>query len=326
MNDYLLSLLTTSALIFLAAIITRLILKCAIKRCESTVSMKGKVIIVTGANTGLGFHVAKDLAARGGRVILACRNIQRGTTARDDIIASTGNMEVVFKQLNLSSLKSVRQFAEDVKKTESRLDVLVNNAGVYGLGDRLTEDNIVEGMQINHFAPFLLTILLLPMLKESQGRIVNLSSLCHYRGEVKIDKINKPNAYSGISTYANGKLCAIIFTKELARRLGDSKVTVNAVHPGVILTNIASNGSFASSVIFAVWCWLCCRTADEGAQTIIYLSVADEVKNTTGKYFVDCKERFVLWSANNEQLGKQLWEFSEQLVGLKKEEKPVFLF
>ncbi|KAJ2949967.1 hypothetical protein O0L34_g11292 [Tuta absoluta] len=289
--------------------------------------MKGKVIIVTGANAGLGFHTAKDLAARGGRVILACRNIQRGTTARDDIIAATGNREVVFKQLNLSSLNSVREFAEDVKKTEPRLDVLVNNAGVYGLGDRLTEDKIVEAMQINHFAPFLLTILLLPMLKESKGRIVNLSSICHYRGEVKIDKINKVNAYSEPLTYSNGKLCSIIFTKELARRLGDSKVTVNAVHPGVILTNIvANNSNSVTRAMFSIWCWLCCRTADEGAQTIIYLSVANEVKNTTGKYFVDCKERFVLWTANDKNLGKQLWEFSEHLVGLKREEKPAFLF
>lgn len=290
-------------------------MKWSTKMCESKATMKGKVVIVTGSNTGLGFKTALDIAARGGRVILACRNAMRGLKARDDIVAETGNKDVVYKHLNLTSLSSVRKFAEDIMQTEERLDVLVNNAGVYGFGDRVTDDGIVEGMQINHFSPFLLTLLLLPLLKKNKGRIVNVSSIFHFVGKFNLDKINKAGYYNAVKTYANSKLCNILFTLELAKRLKDTGVVVNALHPGLILTDIVSTAPVLSKMIFAGWCWVCCRTPVEGAQTAIYLSVARECAGVSGKYFVDCKPRFTSCRARNSKIASDLWQMSEKLVG-----------
>lgn len=296
----------------------RLYMKSCIKMCESKASMKGKVIIVTGGNAGIGFHTARDLVSRGGRVILACRNAELGATARDKIIAETGKRDVIYMQLNLSSLKSVRGFVREFEGTEKRLDVLINNAGVHGLGDHYTEDDIVEGFQINFFAPFLLTLLLMPQLIQSQGRVVNLSSILHYLGSVDLVKINKVNYYNGLFTYCNSKLCMLLFTKELSRRMKDYAVTVNAVHPGVIKTNIVNDrASWWTRYYFAWWCWICCRTVEEGAQTVIYLAVSDECKNVSGKFFIDCKPRSVMFKARNVIVAKNLWTYAEELVKYK---------
>lgn len=309
--------LVSPAITLIVILLTRLYLKWTIKMCKSKETVKGKIIIVTGSNTGIGFHVARDLAARGGRIILACRNEKRGLAAREKIITETNNTDIVYKHLNLSSLTSVRKFAEEIKQTEESLDVLVNNAGVHGFGDRVTEDGIVEGMQINYFAPFLLTLLLLPLLEKSRGRIVNVSSLCHFRGEVNLEKINEVGYYDSTKLYANSKLCIILFTVELAEHLKDTGVVVNSLHPGVILTNILSMAPILTRVLFFAWCWVCCRTPVEGAQTAIYLSVARECAGVSGKYFVDCKPTFTSCSARNLILAVELWRYSERMVSYK---------
>lgn len=286
--------------------------------------MKEKVIIVTGSNTGIGFHTAKDLASRGGRVILACRNDERGTTARDKIIAETGNREVIYMHLNLSSLTTVRQFAHEFTETEQRLDVLINNAGVHGNTGNYTEDNIVEGMQINFFAPFLLTLLLMPHLIKSQGRVVNLSSILHYLGSVDLVKMNEVNYYSDTFNYCNGKLCTLLFTKELSRRVKDVGVTVNAVHPGVIKTNIVRDEtSWWIMYPYLLWCWICCRTEEQGAQTVIYLAVSDECQGVSGEFFIDCKPRSVMYQVHNVIFARNLWSFAEKLVGYKDDKTDV---
>lgn len=286
--------------------------------CESKASMKEKVIIVTGGNAGIGFYTAKEIASRGGKVILACRNDERGTTARDKIIAETGNCEVIYMHLNLSSLTSVRQFAQEFKETEQRLDVLINNAGVHGMSDHYTEDNIVEGMQINFFAPFLLTLLLMPHLIKSRGRVINVSSILHYLGFVNLTKINEVNYYNDTFTYCNSKLCMLLFTKELSRRAKETGVTVNAVHPGVIKTHIVRDeASWLVRYYFNWWCWICCRTAEQGAQTAIYLAVSDECQDVSGEFFIDCKPRSVVYKVHNVILAKKLWSYAENLVDCK---------
>ncbi|XP_064072092.1 retinol dehydrogenase 11-like [Vanessa tameamea] len=149
--------------------------------CTCAVSLLGKVVIITGANSGIGYHAALEIAAKGGRVILACRNEDKGLAARDRIITATGNSNVVYKHLDLSALDSVRRFANDVIATEDRLDVLINNAGMYGSRVKYTEDGILEGFQVNHFGHFLLTLLLSELLKKSKpSRIINVSSILHY--------------------------------------------------------------------------------------------------------------------------------------------------
>ncbi|XP_047989136.1 retinol dehydrogenase 12-like [Leguminivora glycinivorella] len=284
--------------------------------CKSKVPMRGKVIIVTGANSGLGFETAKDLAKRGGRVIMACRNEHRALAARDLIIAETGNSGVVYKHLDMSSLASVRRFVEDVTSTEKRLDVLINNAGVNGCGDRFTEDGIVEEMQVNYFGIFLLTLLLVPLLKKTgESRIVNVSSTLHFFGRINFEHINKKGYYLDMFTYSNSKLCTVLFTVELARKLKGSGVTVNAVHPGIIMTNITAASCALERLLFSSLCWISSRNVVEGAQTIIYLAVAKEVATTTGKYFIDCKESYMTRKTKNKKLITDLWNYSEKLVG-----------
>lgn len=301
--------------IIISVILLRFILRCNVKRCTSKINMTGKVVIVTGANSGIGFYTAQDLARRGARVILACRNDARGTRARNQIIADTGNTNVVYKHLDMASLKSVKKFCEDITRTEERLDVLVNNAGMYGLGHQYTDDGIIEVMQVNYFSTFLLTDLLLPMIKTQQGRIVNVGSMLFYIGDLKPDHINKKRYYGNLMTYANSKFCMMAFTVELARRLQGSGVTVNMVHPGVIKTTIVTDHTnIFMRVGFAILCWICYRTAEEGAQTVVHVSVSEECANTSGKFFVDCAVWKCYWKCGSKITGRNLWSLSEQLL------------
>ncbi|KAL0880657.1 hypothetical protein ABMA27_001876 [Loxostege sticticalis] len=305
-------------IVTLAVIVLRIILRFGVKRCTSKVNMSGKVVIVTGANSGIGFYTALDLARRGARVILACRHEARGIRARDQIIAATLNSNVVYKHLDMASLYSVKKFCEDITRTEERVDVLVNNAGVYALGDRYTDDGIVETMQVNYFSVFLLTDLLLPMIKAQRGRIVNVGSLAHYIGDLKPDHINKKGYYSEMITYANSKFCIMAFTVELARRLRGSGVTVNAVHPGVVKTNITdTNRNILLDVVFWVLVWVCYRTAEEGAQSVVHCCVAEECAQTSGKFFVDCAVWRGPWKSESKIIHLNLWNISEKLLKYK---------
>lgn len=298
-------------------------LKLSIKKCECKTSMKGKVVIVTGANSGIGYHAAKKLASLGARTILACRNEKRGSSAQESIIAATGNSNVIYKQMDLCDLDSIRSFSKDVLETEDRLDVLVNNAGACSFGDKYTKDGLLEGMQVNHYGPFLLTILLLPLLRKSQpSRIVNVSSLIYLFGCVNLDKINDAKG-NRIIMYANSKLCNLIIHQELARRLEEFDVVVNSVHPGIILTNILNEGNFLFRLFFKILCWFNSRTAEDGSQTVVHACVAKECERVTGKFYVDCKERFVLSKINNRDIADNLWRISGKFVRYNEENKKI---
>lgn len=281
--------------------------------CKSNARLTNKVAIVTGANSGIGYETAKDLANRGAKVILACRDQTKGIAAIDAIIKETGNKEVYFQPLDLSSLASVRNFAKAIEAQETRLDILVNNAGTGKLDNSLTEDKLPIEMQVNHFGPFLLTVLLLPLLKSSgSSRIVNVSSVMHYFGNIDLDKIHLPakNAFNHSRVYANSKLANILFTKELHQRLSGSRVTVNCLHPGAVNTEIFRNQPRFVRSIFRFFF----KTPWEGAQTSIYLAVSEEVEGVSGKYFVDCEEATVSSKARNSLLATRLWERTETLV------------
>ncbi|XP_049878488.1 dehydrogenase/reductase SDR family member 13-like [Pectinophora gossypiella] len=289
--------------------------------CKCSRHLVGKVTIVTGANSGVGFETAKDFADRGAKVIIACRNEERGRKARDDIITATGNKDVHCYKLDLSSLASVRDFAEKIRKEEKRLDILVNNAGDLDLEMKTTEDGLLLGMQVNYFGPFLLTNLLLPLLKTSApSRIVNVASAAHKLGTVDIERLNDApeNWMTKMKVYGNAKLCFVLMTGELAKQLNGSGVTVNSLCPGFVDTNIMNKvkNSFWRSIlklktrIDAKSCW-------EGAQTQIYLSVSPEVNEVSGEYFTDCKKRKLEHFAKDPVVAKKLWEVTEKLVNLK---------
>lgn len=292
-------------------------LTCAI--CHSSNHMVGKVVIVTGANCGIGLETARNLAERGARVILACRNSRRATAAKEEIVNFSGNSDVHFVPLDLASLRSVREFSDHILKTENRIDVLINNAGAGGIGNYKTEDGLHVGMQVNYFGPFLLTCLLLPKLKSSTpSRIINLSSVMHKYGEMDFDNLNMEKYWSDYLVYANSKLYINLMTLELAERLKGTGVTVNAVHPGVAATNLFRNIPIASvRTVVEKAIGFMFQSAWEASQTVQYLAVSPEVSGVTGRYFSDCREKTPSRMSLDSNIAKKLWTRSAKLVNYK---------
>nr|XP_034826967.1 retinol dehydrogenase 14-like [Maniola hyperantus] len=300
--------------IILFVVILRLYLKSSVRKCNCKTFLVGKVVIVTGANSGIGYHTAFKLAQKGARVILACRNEFRASAAVDKIKNGTGNTQVIFKKLDLTSLQSIRDFADDVLKTETRLDILVNNAEACALENKYTNDGILEGMQVNHFGPFLLSQLLIPILKKSRpSRIVNVSSLIYLMGFVNLKTINEKRL-NRIILYADSKLCNLVIQQEFARRLEEVDVMVNNAHPGIIMTNILGTSHPLFEAFFKILCWMTPRTAEDGAETVVHLAVSEECGKVTGKFFIDCKETYLLPKGKDPVLAKKLWELSEDVV------------
>ena len=288
--------------------------------CKSKARMDGKTVVITGANTGIGKETALDLARRGARVIMACRDMKKGEVALKDIKEKSGSTDLVLKQLDLGSLNSVRKFADDINNSEPKLHVLINNAGVMFIPELTkTEDGFEMTMGVNHLGHFLLTNLLLDLLKKSApSRIVVVSSIGHswLTKEMKFDNINGEKSYDKYDSYGQSKLANILFTRELAKRLKDSGVTANSLHPGAIKTELDRHINpllkllLSPTLIFY-------KTPEQGAQTNIHLAVSEGVEGVTGLYFADCKAKEPSKAAQDDGAAKKLWEVSADLVGLE---------
>lgn len=304
------------AVVLLVVVTVKVYQKLTVGICRSSAHMVGKVVIVTGANSGIGLETAKDLASRGAKVILACRNVRRCEVAKEQIIEFSGNKDIYCRQLDLTSLASVREFCNEILRTEKRLDVLINNAGAGGLGNYKTADGLQVGMQVNYFAPFLLTCLLLPLLKSSApSRIVNVSSMIHKYGEIDFENLNMEKYWSDYLVYANSKLYTILMTLELSHILKRTGVTANSLHPGMAATNIFRNipspiiRKFLEKSIGFMF-----QTVWEAAQTPIYLAVSPDLNEVSGKYFCDCREKRPSNKATDAAMAKCLWRATENLV------------
>lgn len=245
-----------------------------------------KVVVITGANSGIGKATAMELARRGARVYLACRSYERGEAARQEIIKETDNQEVIFKSLDLASMQSIREFARTFQEQESRLDVLINNAGVTG-PHRLTDDGFESQIGVNHMGHFLLTSLLLDLLQKSApSRVITLSSVAHRVGRInKLDLNSDKKTYQGFRVYAQSKLANILFSRELARRMSGTGVTSNAVNPGPVHTSLPKDIGFLAKLFWMPISYLFFKDPPLGAQTSIRLAVDPKLENTTGKYF-----------------------------------------
>ncbi|XP_068897864.1 retinol dehydrogenase 12-like isoform X2 [Tenebrio molitor] len=298
----------------------KIYIKLTTKWARSPTCLLGKTVIVTGSNTGIGFYTALDFAKRGARVILACRDYKKGEAAREEIIKRTDNPNVFLKIVDLSSFESVRAFAQEINKTEDRLDVLVNNAAAALVNDKKTKDGHLLAMQVNYFSLFLLTNLLLDLLKKSQpSRIVNTSSLlARIWTSFSLDKLHKYNG--NIEVYAHSKVAIILFTKELAKRLEGSGVTVYSLHPGAVKTDIFRNAEgWAGSFITALFKRLMnffFKTSEEGAQTTIYCAVEKNIEKFSGHHFEECRRVNDYKRATVPGLGEKLWRESEEVVNL----------
>ncbi|MBP6731361.1 MAG: SDR family oxidoreductase [Chitinophagales bacterium] len=280
--------------------------------------MKGKNVIITGGNAGIGLATSIGIARQGANVYIVARSKEKGEEAVKEIKAASGNNNVKYFVANLSSQKSVRQLAADIKKELSVIDVLINNAGGTFVEFGLTEDGLETTIATNHFAFFLLTNLLLDLIKKAEaGRIVNVSSRSHYRGKIDFDSFTADKSYFIMRAYEQSKLANVLFTNELADRLNGTNVTVNSLHPGVVKTQIGNkSANWYSSLFWSLMTKIAGISLEDGAKTSIYLASSPEVKNVTGKYFDKCKEKQASALGLDKELGKKLWKKSEELCPL----------
>src|SRR6266704_3121754 len=273
--------------------------------------MGDRVFLVTGANSGIGKATALGLARLGGTIVMACRSAKRGEAARQDIVRDSGNSKVYLEIVDLASEDSTRSFAEEFQRKYPRLDVLINNAGVYTSHREVTPDGLERTFEVNYLSGFLLTHLLLDLLKKSApSRIVNVSSSAHSGGTIHFGDLQGERRYSGYRAYGQSKLAQILFTRELAQQLEGTGVTVNACHPGVIRTNLGIGG--ASVVVRFVRMFF--KGPARGAETPIYLAISSDVEGVTGKYFANKRERTPSLAAQNPDAARRLFDVSMELT------------
>ena len=280
-------------------------------------SMRGKVCMVTGATSGIGQVTAAALAMQGAHVIVVGRNRAKAQQVVGEIRRQTGNDAVWYLLADFSDLQQVRELAAAFSAQYSQLDVLVNNAGTYFNTRHPAPGGVEMTFHVNHLAHFLLTNLLLETLTASApARIVNVTSRAHEYDNMDFDDLGFERSYFGMKAYARSKLANLLFTYELARRLAGSGVTVNAVHPGGVATDIwRTNFPVLGPAIKWVMS-LFALTPEEGADTLIYLASSPEVEGVTGTYFVEREAIASSPLSYDEQVAARLWEVSEQLTAV----------
>ncbi|MHA1193268.1 MAG: SDR family oxidoreductase [Promethearchaeota archaeon] len=276
--------------------------------------MDGKICIITGANSGIGKATAIELANMSAIVVMVCRNKERGEPAQKEIIEKTGNKNVDLLLCDLSSLDSIRNFAAEFKTKFQNLHVLINNAGVMLSKRELSVNGFEMNFAVNHLAPFLLTNLLLDILKKSApSRIINVASGAHKFGTVDFEDLqseNKKRRFMGL--YGASKLALMLTSYELSRRLEGTRVTLNTIHPGVVNTKLGMDRSKPKKGIARRFF----KSPEKGAETSIYLASSPEVEGVTGKYFINKQEQKSSDDSYNEEYAKKLWDISKKMTGL----------
>lgn len=287
-----------------------------------------KVAIVTGANTGIGYITALEIARKGGHVILACRSQDKTLPKIEEIKKETGNERVEFMKLDLGSFSSILTFVEEFRRKNLPLHTLINNAGVMFGQFSLTEDGIENQIGTNHFGHALLTLSLLDIIEQSQpSRIVFLSSMGHtvaYPEGVIFDHINDPAYYTPLSAYGQSKLCNILFSSYLSSKLEGKQVYVNSVHPGWVATELKRNvsstwGSFANLLI-SFGESILALTPEKGALTTLYVATSQDIENLNcrGQFFVPIAKKSTANSKGVDvELQKKLWDFTFKVLSEK---------
>lgn len=272
-----------------------------------------KICIITGATSGIGKETSKALAEKGYTLILPIRDSLKGDTLKDEILEKTPEANLDFRHCNLASLDSIREFSAGFLKDYDRLNLLINNAGIWENKRNESEDIIERNFAVNHLAPFLLTLNLLDVLKNSApARIVNVSSEAHRQGKMNFNDLEYKKNFSGFGSYAQSKLANILFTKKLSQKLKGTGVTVNCLHPGVVSTNLFNKMPEVLLSIFKMFM----VSPEKGAQTSIYLATSPEVEGVSGEYFSKSKIKKPASQALRQDTADQLWSVSEKYVGL----------
>src|SRR3989449_7715066 len=278
--------------------------------------MSDKVCLVTGGNSGIGKSVALGLAKMGATVVVVSRNKEKGQTAITDIMEKSGNKNVELLQADMSSQISIRQLADEFKARHERLHLLINIAGFY-LSQRTTSpDSFESTFAVNHLGPFLLTSLLLDILKASApSRIVNVTSDAHKGAKIDFDDLQGEKRFSGWQAYGQSKLAMILYTHELAKKLEGTGVTVNSAHPGVVRTNFAKNNGGLVMLGFR-FLGMFFISPKSAAKRILYLATSPDLDGVTGKYFTKMHEVRSSQESYDDDSAKRLWQVSEPLTRL----------
>ena len=277
--------------------------------------MRGKICLITGGSDGIGYAASRELARMGARVIIVGRNSAKTGAAVQQITADTGNPEVEYLLADLSSQREVRRVAAEAMELAPHLDVLLNNAGAIFLSGGRSVEGIEMTFALNHLSYFLLTDLLLEHLRKApRARIINVSSCAHESpGRFRPEDLPNPLSNRGYAAYKRSKLCNILFTYELARRLEGENITVNALHPGLVRTNIARNNGLLGRVV-NFFIGVRGIGPDKGAETPVYLAASPAVEGVTGNYFVDCRPVPSSRISYDAELAARLWYLSVSLT------------
>ena len=274
--------------------------------------LTGKIAVVTGANSGMGFATARALIKEGATVIMLCRDETRGKEAYKKLLED-GNGRTYLILCDLGDYDSIRRFAAQVKEQFGRVDVLVNNAGFISLDRQFTKEGVERQFGINHVGHFLLTKKLIPVMP-SGARIVNVASGAHKTGRIHFRDINLSKGFNVITAYSQSKLANVLFTRELARRLAPRGITANCCHPGAVATNIGidRNTGFGKTITGMLKPFF--LTPEEGADTAIFLATDDSVSDISGEYFYKRKIARSSHQSKDMKLAKQLWRFTDKLI------------
>jgi len=279
--------------------------------------MNGKVCVITGANAGIGFETAKALAKKGGTIAMVCRNKTKGNKALESIKTSFPNANISLFIADMGSQQQIRDVAKKISTQYEKVDVLVNNAGTWVSEQIFTEDGVESVFAINHLAYILLTHELYPLLRKAEeGRIVNVSSDSHFNGKVDFDNLYLDGTYNGLKSYALSKLGNVLFTYELDQRKPDAHITINALQPGLVKTDIG----LKHTKWLHGFVWKLRRSGGvspaEGAKTSIYLASSDAAKGVSGKYWDKCKPKPSSKLSYDTEVSQKMWEKSLELLGI----------
>lgn len=278
--------------------------------------MEGKICMVTGATAGIGKATAHGLAEMGAKVIVVGRNPEKCARVVEEIRKATRNQNVDCLLADLTDLSQIHRLALHFQESYPRLHVLINNAGAIFLTRRETVDGIEMTFALNHLSYFLLTLLLLDELKASApSRVVNVSSNGHFGKRLNFDDLQSERGYKFMQVYGRSKLANLYFTFELARRLDGTGVTVNALHPGFVATDMGKNNGLLARLIVPLIHFRS-LTPEQGAQTSLYLASSPDVKGISGEYFVKCKIGHVDPIARDPEAARRLWRTSAELTGM----------
>lgn len=266
-----------------------------------------KIILITGATAGIGLSALESLAKTGHEVIFTARDEEKAIRIKNEVIKGS-NAKIDYIKGDFASLQEVKNLAEKFSEKYPKLDVLINNAGTWEMERKQSKDGIEMNFAVNHLAPFLLTLLLLPALKKSEaGRIINTSSMAHRRNILKFDDIEfKNQEYNGVSTYSQSKICNILFTLQLQKELRNTKITVNTVHPGYVKSDLFKNMGERD--------WDNIPDSSYGARSTLYAALSPELEGISGKYIYLENEDVTTDMAKDENLAKKLWDLSIKYV------------